>query len=811
MPKQGFNWKQFCLPRLERKQMNKSLFLHKYFYSISLFIFILIPIFGICEEVPIIELPPIIAEGEVPPPKPIQIENNDSISQEELIKPCGEELQDQVNRLPAVSLREGNRGQAELRIRGNTGRQNAIFFNRIPIPDFYSGEGDLSSFAPQMLDKLILIKGAGDPLLGAYGAGGALLLSPSTSDKKIVRGSISAGSSKSTLSFNLFNNHKTKTGSTLFAKYSFRLDWNYLRPIPQLLTMETRNSWVDRLIPLELYGYTIETTSLPGLDGYLNKTNPYQTDSNIKFNQALSLSSKKSQLSGGIEIFQTFFHGQRISIENRSKARYSRGSWSEPIFNLGDFPELQKNGALKLRIFDIHHQNNLMINPWIKQTSQKAELFAAAALFSLHEERTGYGSYDKSIGKSVTQVGTTTTLEPIRDQLQGYSLALLFEPRFNFLNGDNQLAFSTRWQSDFYRVNSQAESPSISPVFSSLFNDEKIETRKADAGKLTIAVKDSHQFLEGQISITAGLAYDILFIHQLADRKDLALELNQYEKPQSTALIGGNADAFSPSLQFSAQIIPEKLTLNLSGGMRTRFPGLNEYMKLMQESESVELQPETAYLCDGSLSYEDKHWNGEAGYFFSLIENPIIKPGGGLPPYNSGLLMINGMELKASCKYPEITKKFGFESELSYLYQNIRQFQVKPDRISDGEYQRAELIPSHLINFKISLLILKQHKINIMLNSELDQVIYTMASRTPLNGSYSVDYFTTEATHNPCWLNIEYRYQPSKDLDFFINIKNITGDYGPDPFRPGNGRSFSAGVNFQKMIPPQKNKENTDE
>ncbi len=79
-------------------------------------------------------------------------------------------------------------------------------------------------------------------------------------------------------------------------------------------------------------------------------------------------------------------------------------------------------------------------------------------------------------------------------------------------------------------------------------------------------------------------------------------------------------------------------------------------------------------------------------------------------------------------------------------------------------------------------------------NFEFNQIQYVMSSIPKATDDFSASYYNALELHNPLKIDIKLSQKIFKNYEVYLMCKNILDDYNADPFDPGSGRMWYAGV-----------------
>jgi outer membrane receptor protein involved in Fe transport len=265
-------------------------------------------------------------------------------------------------------------------------------------------------------------------------------------------------------------------------------------------------------------------------------------------------------------------------------------------------------------------------------------------------------------------------------------------------------------------------------------------------------------------------------------------------KKDSTLL--GTKDSFNPVAGLMYNAVDDFLLLRLAGSIKTRFPDLSEYSLIVDDHRDNGLRPERSYNLNTGfeLLFLDRMLSFRNDYFFSRVKDRIEKVTGGIdPPVNIGEVVSQGIESIFAYESMRIADIVTVKAELSYTFIYARVHDDTPEeKVNKGKY--LENTPVHQFCADIRLRFVWGTVVALWGYSTINQVAYAMKDDPASSDPFSTAFFEPVRLHDPVMINIRVAQKFYEKYEAYIICKNILDDYNADPFIPGPGRIFYAGV-----------------
>jgi hypothetical protein len=309
------------------------------------------------------------------------------------------------------------------------------------------------------------------------------------------------------------------------------------------------------------------------------------------------------------------------------------------------------------------------------------------------------------------------------------------------------------------------------------------------------------------IEITAGCSYDVQFFYKSSGEEGYwnknpdgswYYRLKDNNISSSSAFFLGTRDSINPALNIDFNIIPEILTLDLGGSIKTRFPSFDNYYSDYVDMGDVvfreELKNQVSYNVNLGAEYIilPENLSLRCDVFYTSYTNKLedyINTGGDTVYFNIPESISCGLEVLSFLDF-EFSETLTITGSIGYTL-NVG--------TKSGQAASAfEYNPVHEIIFDTSVESCGELPSKLMVwgRYSTGAVAYRMKSIPPSNGSYPGDYLETVDLHSPFFLNGKIIQRLPAAFSVFFLIENILDSYGIDPFNPGAGRTFSIGLDL---------------
>ncbi len=293
-----------------------------------------------------------------------------------------------------------------------------------------------------------------------------------------------------------------------------------------------------------------------------------------------------------------------------------------------------------------------------------------------------------------------------------------------------------------------------------------------------------------RLHLSLGLSYDVQRFLQYKLLVDGEMQ-QQYVVGDRGSLLG-TRESVNPALGVVYDLLEGLLRLRAAVAAKTRFPTLSEYAKVETEELDVGLKPERSYSINAGpeLSLLDDRLTLGSDYFFTVVDDRIVKLGRDEPPTNGDRMVAQGLDGRVQVRVPRFSVVDLLSVSVGYTFLHARNRDYNPGRtVNKGAY--VEFTPEHSLFASAAVDFVSGTGVMLWSSVRLNQRVYVMQSRPEtLDTPYSTDFYTTVWLHDPVMLNFKLSQRLWDDYAVSFTIKNLLDDYDANPFDPGPGRTF---------------------
>jgi len=758
---------------------------------LSLFL-ILSPVFS--EEKPATEKNPIKLDNVVVSDKKEstveQATTSTEITSEDIRTHSDKTLDDSLKMVPGLQIEMHHKGHMRARFRGFNQDKIAILVDGIPLSDVFATDIDISSILVMNISDITVSRGTTSALYGARGAVGAIDIKTVKPESFFTDINTEYGLPKTSSVNAAFGDHP----GNIYYWFSGSVLYSGGFTPSEKLDSKTRREWFDKVVPYGLYGHTYEDVLIPGKDDYIFDSGEWDHQEYTKYFISGKLGYDFDKIGdAGLSTGYSFYTGKTNSFQPACYSDYKGDGdfWVNPRFELSSDPEDIKKAVFRNRSFVWPAVHNLNVSPYCDLKFNKFKIKGNVFFSWRKAEQEGYASTDHTYVKD--SVLADTAYEPFREFKTYRSYGFNLYPSFYPVSW-NRLTLSFLFKADIFQEDNQAKSENLSPAISStVFGMNPYPVKHLEAFQFSIGIEDEIDITK-RLLLTLGVSYDGQYFYEFLNRE----ALYQYEEAYIVELdssVLGTKDSVNPVVGLVYTAIDDLLCLRMSGSMKTRFPNLGEYSKIVDDRHDHGLKPERSY--NGNTGFDlflmDGQLNIRTDIFTSIVKDRIEKVQGGmLPPENLERVESYGCEFITGFEKDRIGGIADFKINFSYTYLYTRnRDDSNEEKVNMGKM--IEMTPEHQFTLDCRVNFTTGTGICLWGYSTLNQVIYVMKSApdtTSIGVDYSTEYFKTIKLHDPVMLNLRITQKFLKIFEAGIMCRNILDDYNADPFNPGPGRTF---------------------
>jgi outer membrane receptor protein involved in Fe transport len=519
-------------------------------------------------------------------------------------------LEDSLKMVPGLQVETHRKGYVRTRVRGLDQDKLALLVDGIPVNDVYSSDIDIASIPVINISSIVINRGAVSALYGAKGASGVINVLTSRPDRLFADAAVEYG---------LYNNCTVSFAQGMpVKKFYYWLTGSVIKndgyAVSSYLNKSERRKWFNRLVRYDLYPdpasggapYTYDAVTVPAKDNYVNDSGLWDHNEHLLY----SLAGKAGYafdrgVELGVSLRYTYKTGRSSSYQNNAFSNYKEleGGWNDdPLFvivNDGDI----KDAAFRNRSFVWPSIHNVGIAPYLTVTGTTFN-FRGTFFYSYQKTaQIGYASTDHRYVKDGALAGTA--YEPHYEIKKYMAYGCNLYPSWKLASW-NKLTLGALLSVSSYREEEQAVSRERSPLIAAtLFGTDPYPVKELNAVYFSLAIEDEMVFWK-RLHLTLGLSYDMQYFYRFKYREALYQYEDAYIVRENPTLLG-TRDSFNPVAGIIGDVIPDLMRLRAAGSIKTRFPNLSEYEKIVNDRRDNSLKPERAY-------------NASAGFEFILAE-----------------------------------------------------------------------------------------------------------------------------------------------------------------------------------------------
>ena len=720
------------------------------------------------------------------------------VTEEDIKERSDKVLKDVLYQIPGIQVSTQRKGTTQFYMRGYDMSKVAIMVDDIPLIDSFNGTMDIDNIGLTDISEIIVSRGTTSALYGTKGAVGSINLIRKKPTKMYL---------DVTAEYGEYNNfvasvaHGAPIGN-FYYQFSALYDKSDGYGVSAKLDRKEREEWLLKLSRYDLYGFTLnDIYTHPGSSAaiyYLDDTGIWDHVGHEKY----KLNGKAGyhitpDLDVGTSFFLNLTEMENSSYFTDMRSMYTYNDYTnDNDWRLPDTTYILRNTSSLWPEY-----NDYAVSPYIIYEKGK---FGVKANAYFYENTNTFLAYDDPLEKvlAYNRDANTMTWSIWTSSTYGFNIYPSYK-----LSSWNRLNFAL-----LYYVNNHIEEEEA-------YNDEstktikyygtgKYKTLEIGAAYLTCAIEDEMHIMK-DIDLTLGVSYDAqdLINYQKKLGIDGSTEMIDQYQAQDDAMLWGTRDSFNPVGDILYEPIKDLLKLKAAASRKTSFPTLQAYSRTLSPyqtssdlgSRDVNIQPEK--LINVDLGFELSLFNKQlifgADYFYSDYKDKITKIYiTKIDDYifrNIDSAVIHGLEVTMNLSFMDVLDIADVSFSPSYTYIYARnQANVEDSFINKGE--EFEKFPEHKITFDFRTYFKTGTNLVIFGYFEFNQIQYAMASVPKTTDPFSTSYFYEQELHNPVAIDIKLSQKIYKHYEAYIMCKNILDDYNADPFNPGPGRMWYAGV-----------------
>jgi outer membrane cobalamin receptor len=720
------------------------------------------------------------------------------VTEEDIEERSDKVLKDVLYQVPGIQVSTQRKGTTQFYMRGYDMSKVAIMVDDIPLIESFNGSIDIDNIGLTDISEIIVSRGTTSALYGTKGAVGSINLIRKKPTKMYL---------DVTAEYGEYNNfvasiaHGAPIGD-FYYQFSAMYDKSDGYGVSSSLDRKEREEWLLKLSRYDLYGFTLnDIYTHPGSSAavyYFDDTGIWDHVGHEKY----KLNGKAGyHITPDLDIGATFFY-DLTKMENSSYFTDMRSMYTYNDYtNDNDWRLPDTTYILRNISSNWPEYNDFAVSPYIIYEKGRFGLKANAYFY---ENTNTFMAYDDPLEKvlAYNRDANTMTWSIWTSSTYGFNIYPSFK-----LSSWNRLNFALLYYENNHIEEEEAYNNESTKTIK-YYGTGKYKTLEIGAAYLTFAIEDEMHLMK-DIDLTLGVSYDAQDLENYQKKLgiDGSTEMVDQYRAQDDAMLWGTRDSFNPVGDILYEPIKGLLKLKAAASKKTSFPTLQAYSRTLSPyqtssdlgSRDVNIQPEK--LINVDLGFELSLFNKQlifgADYFYSDYKDKITKIYiTKIDDYifrNIDSAVIHGLEATLNLSFMDVLDVADVSFSPSYTYIYARnQADVEDSFINKGE--KFEKFPEHKITFDFRTHFKTGTSLVIFGYLEYNQIQYTMASVPKTTDPFSTSYFYEQELHNPVSIDIKLSQKIYKHYEAYIMCKNILDDYYADPFNPGPGRMWYAGV-----------------
>lgn len=707
-------------------------------------------------------------------------------------------LKDVLYQVPGIQISTQRKGTTQFYMRGYDMSKVAVLVDDIPLIDSFTGSMDIDNIGLLDISEIIVSRGTTSALYGTRGGVGSINLVRKKPAKMYTNFSAEYGEHNN---FVTGISHGAPMGN-FYYQFSVLYDKSDGYEVSGKLDRSKREEWLKKLSRYDLYGFTLnDIYTHPGSSAalyYLNDTGTWDHTGHEKY----KLNGKAGyHITPDLEIGTSLFYNktekQNSSYFTDMRSMYTYNSYSgQKDWRLPDASYILRNMSSRWPEY-----NDYAVSPFIIYEKGKLGVKANAYFY---ENTNTFLAYDdpKEYVLAYNRDASTMTWSIWTSQTYGFNIYPSYK-----LSSWNRLNLALSYYVSNHIEEEEAYNEAATKTIQ-YYGRDKYKTLDIAAAYLTLAIEDEMRIKEN-IELTLGVSYDAQDLTKYQKKLGIngsTVMVDQYQAADDS-MLWGTRDAFNPVADIVYEPVKDFLKLKAAASRKTSFPMLQAYSKTLSPyqtssdlgSADVKIKPEK--MLNANLGFELSFFNKKltwgADYFYSKYDDKITKIYiTKIDDYiyrNIDSAVIHGAETTLNLNLMDVFDMADISVSSTYTYIYSRnQTNVDDSFINKGD--QFEKLPEHKFTFDVRAHFKTDTSLIIFGNFEFNQIQYVMESVPKTTAAFSTSYYRAEKLHDPLKIDIKLSQKIYKNYEVYIMCKNILDDYNADPFDPGPGRMWYAGV-----------------
>ncbi|HNZ64612.1 MAG TPA: TonB-dependent receptor plug domain-containing protein [Smithella sp.] len=707
-------------------------------------------------------------------------------------------LKDVLYQVPGIQISTQRKGTTQFYMRGYDMSKVAMLVDDIPLIESYTGSMDIDNIGLLDISEIVVSRGTTSALYGTRGGVGSINLVRKKPVKMYTDVSAEYGEHDNIVTSVA---HGAPVGN-FYYQLSALYDKSGGYEISEKLDRKEREKWLKKLSRYDLYGFTRnDIYSHPGSSAavyYLDETGIWKHTQHEKY----KLNGKfgyhiTPDLDMGLSLFYNQTEKENSSYFTDMRSMYTYNSYTQDKdWRLPDTTYVLRNMSSRWPEY-----NDYAVSPYVIYEKGR---FGIKANAYFYENSNKFMAYDDPLERilAYNRDVDTMTWSIWTSRTYGFNLYPSCK-----LSSWNRLNFALSYYVSSHKEEDQAYNRAATKTIEN-YGTGKYTTLDIEAAYLTLAVEDEMRLMDN-MDLTLGVSYDAQDLNHF--RKKLGINgstemIDQYEA-EDDSMLWGTRDSLNPVVGILYEPVKDFLKLKASASRKTAFPSLQAYSKTVSPyqtssdlgSKDVNIKPEK--MLNGNLGFEFSFFNKKltwgADYFYSKYDDKITKIYiTKIDDYifrNIDSAVIHGAETTMTLNFTNVFDMADISFSSTYTYIHSRnQADVDDSFVNKGD--KFERLPEHKFTFDFRTYFKTDTSLMIFGNLEFNQIQYVMSSIPKTTDDFSTSYYNALELHNPLKIDIKLSQKIFKNYEVYLMCKNILDDYNADPFDPGPGRIWYAGV-----------------
>ena len=725
-------------------------------------------------------------------------------------------LKDTLTQVPGMQVETQRKGTRSFTMRGYSMSKVAMLVDGIPVIDSYGGGTDIDNIGLLDVSDIIISRGTSSALYGTKGAVGSINIIKNPPKKPYLKFSAEAD--------NLYNHILSFAHGMSIGNFYYMISGSYDKfdgyNISKKLDRKTREDWMLKLSRYDLYGF--------------NLNNFYSDDPAIRADSAARyyltdtgkwdhVSHEKYKING--KVGYRFTENSEFGITSfYNKSEMQNSTYHTDMYSVFRYNPLEGGRMWLLPVsyatYTLRNSSSrwpdyddYAVSPYF---NYKGSFFELKLNAYFYEQNNKYVSYtDPKEGQvSGTVSSPSLTWSIWTNRTYGFNIYPSFK-----ITENQKLSFAVSYYIGSHLEEEQAYSSAsiniIGPPGGPGFGMSKYKTRTIEAGYLTLAVEDEIR-IGKNTELSLGVSYDAQDFSNYKVKKSGAgiRQMVDKSKPDDNSMIWGTQDSFNPVVGIVSQVT-DTFKLRGSASQKISFPTLQAYAntgsaelaETVDDSKYEKLKPEKSV--NGNVGVEKSFFDNKftigCDYFYSMYYDRLVRyyqtKKDDYIYRNMDFSYLQGTETTFNWDIWDIANIADVSFGITHTYLRARNLtKMRLSSINKGRY--FEKLPEQKFTVDLKVYFTKTYtSIFIFGYYEYNQIQYAMKYRPETNPAmitrFTTDCFEPVRLNDPLMIDAKISqkvFTGYGDLEVYLLCKNIFDDYLADPFNPGPGRTFYAGL-----------------